>query len=71
MNAQQTFCILPILTFHYFSRIPYSLHFNPPFYSLLKEMSYKTASLNFNNEICSQNIIQTKIFTEIAFGAKK
>ena len=41
MNAPETFCILPILTFYYFSRIPYFKHLNPTLYSLLKEMSYK------------------------------
>ena len=41
MNASETFCILPILTFYHFSRIPYFKHLNPTLYSLLKEMSYK------------------------------
>ena len=41
MNAPETFCILPILTFYYFSRIPYFKHLNPTPYSLLKDISYK------------------------------
>ena len=41
MNAPETFCILRILTFYYFSRIPYFKHLNPTLYSLLKEMPYK------------------------------
>ena len=41
MNAPETFCVLPILTFYYFSCISYFKHLNPALYSLLKEMSNK------------------------------
>ena len=41
MNAPETFCVLPILTFYYFSSISDFKHLNPALYSLLKEMSNK------------------------------
>ena len=41
MNAPETFCVLPVFTLYYFSRILYFKHLNQALYSLLKSMSNK------------------------------
>ena len=40
MNAPETFYMLPILTFYYFSCVPNFKRLNPTLYSLLKETRY-------------------------------
>ena len=58
MNIPETFCVLPILTFYYFSHIPYFKHLNSTLYRLLEEMPYK----QFDQCHCQLLVSPTEMF---------